>query len=533
MLLDNLKENTSSLGNSDIEFFVKQIENLNNKTDIEIVFSGTISNGKSTLINALLNIDLLPMELGATTSLITTIQTGNNKIIALFEDGTSQNYELKKDSIKELSNKDDIETIQIFIKDFPYNGVKFVDTPGINDISNKREGQTFNYVPLADAVVFIVDASKGLTNEEKIFFDNKVVKANKDKIFIIVNKIDTIEEENIDISKLLSDTIVNDYKVYKISALKYLLGRLKADTHRVEESNIKDFKNDLDNYLLNLDKNRIFKERIEKSLENILKLATIQIDTLKENVSKDKPDIENNLLEVNLKIKESQQVQVILENEINASIIEIQKCIKENLFTLKSEIKSTINNVNHKEFMIDKFNDEVPLICENAMNNINICTDSKLKDLNIDFKELDELYLWIIRNIDDVLTNLVWVLTLVPQVNKFVTPFIPKVQDTIRTLVDMFSGQIIQNAVEDKIEELINLIEENINSSLSEYKSNLIRDYEHNQLGTIRSEILSLENLLAMNEYKKEEIEEKILYFQKSLDTLKNIIKTLLLENSK
>ena len=183
--------------------------------------------------------------------------------------------------------------------------------------------------------------------------------------------------------------------------------------------------------------------------------------------------------------------------------------------------------------MIDKFNDEVPLICENAMNNINICTDSKLKDLNIDFKELDELYLWIIRNIDDVLTNLVWVLTLVPQVNKFVTPFIPKIQDTIRTLVDMFSGQIIQNAVEDKIEELINLIEENINSALSEYKSNLIRDYEHNQLGTIRSEILSLENLLAMNEYKKEEIEEKILYFQKSLDTLKNIIKTLLLENSK
>ena len=533
MILDNLKKNVASLGNSDIDFFMQQVENLNSKTDIEIVFSGTISNGKSTLINALLEMDLLPMELGATTSLITTLQQGDNSIVATFNDGTTQTYPIEKSSIKEISENDFVESINIYIEKFPYQGIKFIDTPGINDISENREGRTFNYVPLADVVVFLVDASKGLTQEEKQFFENKIVKANKDRIFVVLNKIDAVTDEEIIVEKLLSDTIANEYSVYQISALKYLAGILQQDQERIEKSGAQKFKNDLDRYLQGLDKNKIFKTRMQKSLENILKLADIQIDTLVNNASKDKPDIESALQDVHMKINDAQKKQAELEREINNAVSEIEECVHQNINKLKTDINLTIKDVNHKEFMIDQFNEKVPLLCQAMVENIKRCTDNKLKGLDLDFKELDELYLWVIRNIDDVMAQLVWLLTLIPKVGKVITPIVPKIQEAVRQLVDMFGGTFIQSAVEDKVSELLSSIENNTTKSITEYKNDLLADYEHNQLGTIRSELISLENLLKMNENKKESIEYQVQYYQKSKDALNDDIEILLLENDR
>ena len=398
MLLDNLKKNVASLGNGDIDFFMNQVENLNTKTDIEMVFSGTISNGKSTLINGLLEMDLLPMKLGATTSLITTIQKGEDNIIAVLDDGSKQDYSLSKSSIETISQNNAVASIAIYMEDFPYQGIRFVDTPGIDDISAEREGRTFNYVPLSDAVIFVVDASKGLTREEQLFFENKIVKANKDKIFIVLNKIDAVPDEEIDIAKLLSPTIANEYSVYQISALKYLAGILKQDNVRIEQSGAQKFKDDLDSYLKALNKSKIFKARMEKSLENILRLATIQIDTLVNNASKDKPDIESALKDVHIKINDAKIKQAELEKEINDAVSEIEECINQNINKLKIDINLTVKEVDHNEFMIDQFNEKVPLLCQTMIENIKICTDRKLKGLDLDFKELDELYLYVIRN---------------------------------------------------------------------------------------------------------------------------------------
>ena len=533
MTLDNLKKSVASLGNSDIDFFLQQVENLHSKTDIEIVFSGTISNGKSTLINALLNRDLLPMELGSTTSLVTTLQKGEAGIVAVFNDATTQTYTLDKASIKTISELDGVESISIYIEDFAYQGIRFVDTPGIDDISEVKEGKTFSYVPLADAVIFLVDASKGLTQEEQLFFESKIVKANKDKIFVVLNKIDTITEEKILPEKLLSKTIVDEYSVYQISALKYLAGVLQADQERIDKSGAKKFRDDLDSYLRGLDKNKIFKTRLQKALENILKLGTIQIETLVNNISKNRPDIESALEDVKVKIKDAQDEQVTLENEMNSAIDEIKECVHHNINKLKIDINVTIKDVEHKEFMIDAFNDEVPLLCSKMIDNIKQCSKDKLKGLSVDFKILDELYLSIIRNIDDVMAGLVWLLTLIPKYGKMVTPFVPKIQKTVRQLVDMLGGSLIQNAVESKVEELMVSIEENINNSITEYKNNLLSDYEHNELGAVRSELISLENLLQMHEQKRENIAHQVQYYQKSLDVLGENIAQLLVENEK
>jgi len=531
MQLERLKKSIASLGNNDIDFFMQQLENINNKTEIEIVFSGTISNGKSTLINALLGMNLLPMKLGATTSLVTSIQQGKDGIVAFLQNGEKLSYPLSKESIETISKNEEIESIEISMEIFPYHGIRFVDTPGIDDISTAREGRTFGYVPLSDAVIFVVDINKGLTLEEQKFFEGKVVKANKDKIFIVLNKIDTIGEEDINLEKLLSPTIVKEYSIYTISALKYLTGVLSKDEERIAQSGVVKFKTDLDTYLYGLNKKKVFQMRTKKALDSILHLGVTQIDTLLNNVSKDKPQLESAIKEANEKVKQANAKKEILEKEITLAVSEIKSCIKQNLHKLKSDINRTIKDVTHKESMIDKFNDEVPHLCDAMIENIRSCSDAKLNDMDIDFKELDEWYLYIIRNIDDVISQLVWILTLVPKIGKIITPFVPIIQERVRKLVDMFGGKIIQSEVESKVKELLESIEENLNLSISAYQTNLLAEYEHNELGAIRSELLSLKVLLKMEEDKKVNIDYQVQYYKESKNNLTLCINELYNQN--
>ena len=80
--------------------------------------------------------------------------------------------------------------------------------------------------------------------------------------FIVLNKIDTIDEEEIDTTKLLSPTIANEYSVYQMSALKYLAGILSDNQERIRNSGAEKFKNDLNEYLMNLDKKFRFNQNI-------------------------------------------------------------------------------------------------------------------------------------------------------------------------------------------------------------------------------------------------------------------------------
>ncbi len=514
MQLNTLNKQLEALGNRDIDFFMKQVENLNSKTDVEIVFSGTVANGKTTLINGLLGINLLPMNVGATTTYITYIQQGSDVIEAILSNGTIQKFPLSKESIESISQMDGVSAINITMESFPYKGVRFVDTPGINDISEDRAERTYEYAPLADAVVFVIDVSKGLTKEESEFFEKKIVKANKDKIFIVLNKIDAIEDEIVP-TKLLSEEIAKEYSIYQISALKYLAGKLNSDKIKIEESGTQLFKDDLVNYLENLDKTKIIHKRLEKSLQAIKKLSLAQLDSFIENASKNKPDIEKEIENADKRLEEAQERVALLNQEITDSVVEVGSCVKTYLDKLEADIIDVVNDVPNKEFMIDKFKEEVPRLCKQAVRDIQQCSEKHFKSLSVDFPEMNDILLYIIRHIDDIIVNLVYVLAFIPKVGKFIKPFIPEIQESVRRVVDMFGGQYIASEVEGKIGDVLNGIEEQIMNSINLYQKELMEEAEHNELGAIRAEIISLETLKEMSSEQKSMIDSKVEYFQK------------------
>src|SRR5262249_26248970 len=72
--------------------------------------------------------------------------------------------------------------------------VTLVDTPGVNDISEQRAEITYGYVPRADAVVFLLDATQILKESERTFLQQRVLVRSRDKLVFAVAKSDLLEE---------------------------------------------------------------------------------------------------------------------------------------------------------------------------------------------------------------------------------------------------------------------------------------------------------------------------------------------------
>ena len=70
--------------------------------------------------------------------------------------------------------------------------ILLVDTPGVNDLSLQRADITYSYIPRADAVLFLLDAGQILKESERVFLNDKLLKASRDKIVFVITKWDLL-----------------------------------------------------------------------------------------------------------------------------------------------------------------------------------------------------------------------------------------------------------------------------------------------------------------------------------------------------
>ncbi len=141
----------------------------------EVGVFGRVSSGKSSLLNYILQTDVLPIGVTPVTAIPTRISHGplaeagiefaeaQPQIIALSE--------LPEFATEQKNPGNKKHVTRIFVKlpsDRLAEGVTFVDTPGLGSLAVAGAEETIAYLPRSDLGILLIDASAGLTQDDLV-----------------------------------------------------------------------------------------------------------------------------------------------------------------------------------------------------------------------------------------------------------------------------------------------------------------------------------------------------------------------------
>lgn len=218
-----------------------------------VVVLGEFKRGKSSFINALLKKEILPTDvLPETATINMIIYDDKPKLQVIYKSGEKEDGEasltyLQQFSARNINKK--AETVDYIKIGYPLEMLKkrivLVDTPGVADLDDMRTDVTYEFLPQANAVIFLLDANTPLTQTEKEFVEERLVPQGINDIMFIVNKYDCVDDEEdedlLDELKLRLDAVfqmdTNDAKLksYTIMPLsaKIALQGIENDDHEL------------------------------------------------------------------------------------------------------------------------------------------------------------------------------------------------------------------------------------------------------------------------------------------------------------
>ena len=217
------------------ELLVQRIPKLDEERFVLIVL-GEFNHGKSTFVNALLGAAVLPAGITPTTATINHL---------VYADKPCAKAVLTDDSVRAVdprslsewvtieSNKSDkVRYVEVgWPAEILKDRVTLVDTPGVNDINEARAEITYNYIPRADAVLFLLDAAQVLKQSERAFLEQRILRRSKDKLLFIVGKSDLLSpEEKAEALKYCRDNLTPlldaEPVLFTVSAKQALAGQV-------------------------------------------------------------------------------------------------------------------------------------------------------------------------------------------------------------------------------------------------------------------------------------------------------------------
>lgn len=192
-----------------------EAENLKSSSMFKILFMGTFKNGKSTTVNALLGDDLLPVGATATTAVISKVVYGDEEsLVTIYKEGSETPEKLPMSRFLEeyRLTDEDFEMIESEggtdrFKDIDHvvlesgleifkDGVQFIDSPGLGE-AVARTKTTNKFIPQANAIVFLLDATKLFSQDEKAFIRKHFVNVDTKprNVFFLVNRINMLNSD--------------------------------------------------------------------------------------------------------------------------------------------------------------------------------------------------------------------------------------------------------------------------------------------------------------------------------------------------
>jgi predicted GTPase len=235
--LQGLGDVATSLGTKSLRDRVdRELVNKLVEDRFHLVVVGEFNHGKTTFVNALLGKHALPVGVTPTTATIHHIRWAAQPeafVVASNGDRRPIPFDEAKRFAVGGTSTDDVDHLDIgYPAPLLSERILLVDTPGVNDLSLQRADITYSYIPRADAVLFLLDAGQILKESERVFLNDKLLKASRDKIVFVITKWDLLspeeQREALAYAKNNLSALVKDPVVLPVSAETALAGNREA-----------------------------------------------------------------------------------------------------------------------------------------------------------------------------------------------------------------------------------------------------------------------------------------------------------------
>lgn len=313
-----------------------------------LVVVGQFKRGKTSLINALLGADILPVAVVPLTSIVTQITYGDAMDIKVFfNDGRAleigpenlANYVTEKGNPK--NGKDVNEVVITYPSPYLKDGVRLIDTPGVGSIYQHNTDVAYQYLPKSDAALFILSVDQPMAKAELDFL--KDVREYSNKIFFLLNKIDYFNEsewqESLDFSRnVLTEAMGSEVRIFPVSARLALEGKINNCQEKIQKSLLPRFAGMLNAFLME-EKGKILIVSAAGSLLRLISQRRLELDLELKSLTTPLDELQQKIKRFEAKKKEvvieKQDFTVLMDDETKRLI---QNTLDADLMTFRKDL---------------------------------------------------------------------------------------------------------------------------------------------------------------------------------------------------
>lgn len=207
---------------------IKELQESTARSIYTVAIVGPNKAGKSTLINSLLHKAVSPVGMLPTTGIpITIFPSNENKSVILFKDNTELVGNIEESFLREYTSKDKnpynqkkvkIVSVQI-INSLLERGFALCDVPGLDDPDVEIRQITKTALYNVNAIIYLISAgsmsSGDFSLNKQIIEDLQELGSRMDRLFLVFNKVDKLNEEQIVELKQYVESTLDSFDLLK------------------------------------------------------------------------------------------------------------------------------------------------------------------------------------------------------------------------------------------------------------------------------------------------------------------------------
>ncbi len=252
-----------------------------------LVVMGEFKRGKSSVINALIGDDVLPVGVVPLTAIATILEYGEEPAIRiLFQDGTETQADVRAlwDFATEKGNPNNEKGVSEVHVSWPSpwlrSGVRLIDTPGIGSVHQHNSAVTYGLLPRADAVLLVLSVDQPIGQVEYDFL--KQVQDYAGRIFFLLNKTDLLTAADLTESQAFTSQVIEEAMscpatLFPFSARLALAGRKNDSAEQLAQSGFTAFTEALKLFLAQ-DKGNALVASLARGLLRLLSQTTFSTE---------------------------------------------------------------------------------------------------------------------------------------------------------------------------------------------------------------------------------------------------------------